>query len=111
MKDGHSDSDDDDEDPNNAWEYCFFHEGMVDKLNSMDKGQKATLWRATHEPNWKKLAKKQNVWCNVRGVGNSSSSYALGISSGTPDDVPAPSMVMKQCFVSFWFSCCKAVGA
>ena len=59
----------------NAWEYCFFHADMAWKLNSLEKGQRATMYHSTFQPNWNKLAKKQNVWINVRGVGNSSYQY------------------------------------
>lgn len=68
-------SGDGDEGPQDGWEYCFWHEGMVSKLNSLDKGQRATMYHKVWHPNWKKLEKKQNLWVNVRGVGNSSYQY------------------------------------
>ena len=58
-----------------AWEYCFFNEGLIGKLNCMDKGRRSTFYHRTHEPNWVKLERKQNLWCNVVGTGNSSYQY------------------------------------
>ena len=58
-----------------AWEYCFSHEGLSGKLNCIDKGRRSTMYHRTWEPNWLKLERKQNLWCNVVGTGNSSYQY------------------------------------
>ena len=51
----------------NAWEYCFFHAGMASKLNSLEKGQRATMYHSTFQPNWKKLPR--NKTCGSTFVG------------------------------------------
>lgn len=60
-----------------AWEYTFWHEGLKNKLNCIDKGARSTLWHKTWDPNWIKLDRRQNLFCNVTGWGNSSHQYAF----------------------------------
>ena len=46
-------------------------------INNVDLGGKANMYHKTFEGNSKKLEKKEDVWLNITGIGNSSHKYTF----------------------------------
>ncbi len=62
--------------PKTFWEYTFLPvKDPCAVINNVDLGGKATLYHRTFDGNSKKLQKKEAVWLNITGIGNSSYKY------------------------------------
>ena len=64
--------------PKTFWEYTFLPvKDPESVINNVDLGGKANMYHKTFEGNSKKLEKKEDVWLNITGIGNSSHKYTF----------------------------------